>query len=190
MQYEVELKAWLDDPGRIEKKVASAYPGKSEYRKEDVYYSIPDCCREAGLNPRLFRLRSDGHKHIVTGKMKELSDGMEINQEIEFEVSDPAAFQEFIDKLGFREEIKKVKKGRSYDAGKETIEVNEIEGLGSFIEIECIIESGSSGLQLEEEFDQARKRLFLHLDEFGIDQKNIEDRYYIDMLRDKRNQAE
>ena len=178
MQVEVEIKAWVDDPAALEKKLDKHCNFKRTFIKKDVYYKTP-----SNKKKRVYevRVRNDGERTYVTFKDKIIEDGIEVNKEREFNVSDADTFEIFINKLGCVPFIKKTKTGRLYDKDGLNIELVEVEGLGSFIEIEKIIKSSDP-----DEIEIARVQVLARLQLFNIQEDKIESRYYIDMLAGKK----
>lgn len=123
----------------------------------------------------LFRLRRENGRSVVTYKEKEREGGTEINQEYEFTVSDPAAFYYFAEGIGFTSCIHKRKEGELFHWNEANVELSHVDGLGWFIEIECIVET-------ETGTEKAKKKIYSVFNELGIESERIEDRYYIDML--------
>ncbi len=193
---EVELKAWIDDPGAVERTLAARFRFVGGYRKEDVYFRLEPAAGQAsgaalppgafpgpGGGPREFRLRIEKGAAIVTSKEKRIDNGVEVNVEIEFEVSDPAAFEAFALFLGALPFVRKLKVGRLYEtaaggSGRPIhLELSEVERLGSFLEIEKLLESDEqAGVAA------ARDEIRGLLASLGISAAKIEPRYYIDML--------
>ena len=200
---EVELKAWIDDPVALEAALAARFRFAGDYRKEDVYYRLwPAAVRassagrgaEAGQPPTRapleFRLRIENATAIVTAKEKRIDNGIEVNRETEFVVSDPAAFEAFARFLGATPFVRKVKVGRLYEVptGEATdgsarvsrpthLELSAVDRLGTFLEIERLIESDDPAAVAD-----ARSEIRSLLVGLGINPSKIEPRYYIDML--------
>jgi adenylate cyclase class 2 len=106
-----------------------------------------------------------------------MRDGIEVNDEREFEVSDAEVFGELLSRLGLSVWIRKRKIGEAWTANGVTIELSEIEGLGFFAELEILADVDDAATIAE-----ARKRLLATLERIGIDQSKIEPRYYTEML--------
>jgi adenylate cyclase class 2 len=117
----------------------------------------------------------------VTYKSKELREGLEVNDELEFGVDSPEVFGEFLGRLGFKPGIAKKKRGRCWKQGDLTAEIAEVEGLGWFIELEILADNSRP-----ETVAEARRRLLDFLREAGVGEDRIEPRYYTEMLREKR----
>jgi adenylate cyclase class 2 len=172
MAIEVEFKAWVDDPDALE----SALKAQAEFvrvvQKYDIYFSQPD------HSETHFRLRREAANAIVTTKYKTIMGGTEISDEIEFNVSDPQAFCRFIDRFGFEPFVVKRKTGRIYRAGNATLELNEVEHLGSFIEVEIMCEDESFVEEARNELDEWARRL-------GIARSDIEPTPYIILIQQR-----
>jgi adenylate cyclase, class 2 len=177
MPFEVELKAHIDNTGAVSRKVRDI-PGlefAGSYIKSDTYFCSPE-------EPLLtqFRLRVLEDTALVTRKRKTLQDGIEVNEEIEFSVSDPEAFTRFAQESGFVISICKEKRGEAYHSGNFTLEISDIVGLGAFIELEVLLEVFDA-IRVE----QAKAKLLETLNLLGISRDYIEPRYYTEMLRER-----
>lgn len=189
MRTEVEIKAWVDDMKALRERVAARYAHAGSYVKEDVYYRLPGDGAGTGAPSQRaggqgayagaieFRLRIDSGEAIVTAKRKSIVDGVEVNDEMEYTVSDPAAFERFAEYLGAAVFSRKRKTGDRYKAGAATIELSHVDRLGDFIEIERLVESDDPAL-----ISQADREVRRLLDELGIPASKVEPRYYVDML--------
>ncbi len=179
MSFEVELKAWVDDPVSIEKKLIDNYDFRGSCIKRDTYYITSDKNKKFRL--RIQENASGGSKKfIVTIKDKKIKEGMEENKETEFSVSDDKSFISFIEKLDCRVFSKKTKYCKLFMSGKYTIELNNVESLGYFIEIERLLEERNSGL-----ISRVRKDILDIIDKLGIAKSRIESRTYNAMLSGK-----
>ncbi|TFG83548.1 MAG: class IV adenylate cyclase [Spirochaetales bacterium] len=136
---EIELKARLGDPEETERLVATFARFVRRVDKLDSYWHGPDWRFARGTKG--FRLRSDRDDSIVTFKVRRNEGGIEINQETEFSVSDPAAFIGLVERIGCEPFFKKRKTGAMYEHDGFTIELLEVAGLGHFIEIEKVLSS-------------------------------------------------
>ncbi len=178
MPFEVELKAHIDNTGLISRKIRDIpeLEFSGSYIKSDTYFSLPE-------EPLLtqFRLRVLKDSALVTKKRKTLQDGIEVNEEIEFGVSDPEAFTRFAQESGYIISICKEKRGEAYHSGNFTLEISDITGLGSFIELEVLLEKFEV-IRVQ----QAKAKLLDTLDLLGISRDYIEPRYYTEMLREMK----
>ncbi len=130
MVFEVELKAHIPSilsvQNTIQERLGLTDP--VSYKKEDMYFSKPGT-----LQKTEFRLRVSGTSFIVTKKNKTQKEGIEVNAEIEFTVSDSAEFIRFSLESGYVISIQKTKIGVSYAYRGMTIELSDVIPLGSFI---------------------------------------------------------
>jgi adenylate cyclase class 2 len=179
---EIEIKAWLDDlfAARCALEALGA-TRVGEALERDLYYGPENKApREIDLaRDPVFRLRNSGEKWLVTAKRREIEEGVERNDEVEFAVSDAAAFREFAQRLGFRPFAVKRKKSEKFALGRASIGLNEVDPLGNFIEVEILLEDGAP----EEEQALAKAEVRGVLANIGIPEEKIEPRLYIDMIR-------
>lgn len=171
MTTEVEIKAWVDDPQALRQLLAEHYHHERSYLKEDVYYRLP------GGKGIEFRLRVEEKASMVTAKRKSLKDGVEVNEEMEFHVSDAAEFERFAGYLGATVFARKRKSGDRYDASGTTIELSHVDRLGHFVEIERLVDDADSG-----RIRAAEREVRSLLGELGIPEEKVEPRYYTAML--------
>lgn len=181
MAIEIELKAWADAPEEIRVRLAAIARPLGSYDKADEYWRFPadrPQQPELGSGVRIRRLDAAAPDAVVTFKRKEVRDGIEINDEREFAVSDAATFAELLSRLGLVAWIRKRKTGAAWDADGITAELSDIESLGTFIELEIIAESDDPRT-----VEAARARLLDLLDRLGVPRQRIEGRYYTELLR-------
>lgn len=158
--WEYEFKIKLSDFENVKKRLESLtqFPPEMIF-KRDLYF---------GLNKTsLFRLRtleSAGEtKFLVTLKDKRIFNGCELNSETEFSIDSPSKFEEFCRKLNFEKVIEKTKKTTLYRLGEWNIELNEVDGLGLFLEAERLYEREPT----VKDWEQEKKVLLQKLDLVG-----------------------
>jgi adenylate cyclase class 2 len=192
MVTEIELKAHVEDAEglRLLLLKKAGYLGKFE--KEDHYW-FPDEVSPNNVSGFLqngLRVRREECCHpdgnveaviLATYKTKEVSSGIEINDEREFEISRGRPdFEEFLMRIGFKPRAMKRKRGWAFSREGIRAELCEVEDLGWFLELE-ILADNREAITIEKE----RKHLLDFLSELGIDQNAIESRYYSQMLSKK-----
>ncbi len=177
--FEIEMKAHLDDPARIREKLERIATFTGKARKRDHYYAPLGIALEEidWVRDVPFRLREVGNRAIVTCKRRRRRAGLEINEEIEFAVDDPAAFDRFAHAIGFFPCITKEKITERFRKDDLTLELNEVKGLGWFLEVEYLSETPSDAERIRIRI----RELFATL---GIPPEAIEPRYYVEMLRE------
>ena len=194
MGLEVELKAHVLDHALLKQRI-EALAGISSVlceHKSDTYFS------RIGEDA-LFRMRLDQSGPtfasmqgtlVFTYKNKTLKEGIEVNEELEFNSTSeeaPSALQFFLS-LGFEIYITKTKRGYlyTYPVGPEfpllTVELVEVASLGWFIEMEFVL--GDISMVAE-----AKDSLLHVLDMLGIPRSAIEAEYYMHMLKKKKPEA-
>jgi len=140
--------------------------------KYDVYYGRKGKGTE-------FRIRKDGTNLVVTRKHKEdRADGVEVNREIEFHVSN-GDVKAFFTSLGYTPLIEKRKVGSMWKNGNLTVELVHVDHLGDYLEMELLLEDDANDMELRDALD----RLAALRSRFGVADLPLEGRYYIDMLR-------
>lgn len=195
---EVELKARVADRAAVEARVAAFAALEGRVDKLDAYWHGPEWRLQRGK--RGFRIRSErgaeGAHSVVTFKNKRGESGIEINREVEFEISDPAAFIEFAQRLGCEPFYEKRKRGSRFRvdprerpeghaaregacANAATIELVEVVGLGDFIEIEILLpEEEPAAVAL------AQGEIRGLLARAGLGSDAIEPKFYSELLMD------
>ncbi len=183
MPVEVELKVWVKDRPRLEADLQRRFGIGEPYHKADRYFSVKS--DESRVE---FRLRQDGERTLCTHKTKKIHDGIETSHENEFDVPDPGAFEGFVKLLGAREFIRKEKIGRRFRSGDMVLELSEVVGLGSFLELELLVSEEAAA-------EPARhsalvRRLHAMLDELEIPRSRIEATPYTVLLAERANRPE
>lgn len=172
---EVELKARIEDPEAVERMISSFARFIKKVDKSDSYWHGPGWRDKRGT--RGFRVRSEGNTFVVTFKSKRLDGGFEVNQEREFEISDPAIFEEFVRRIHCEPYYRKRKIGSAYEYEGMTLEVLRVEGAGSFLEIERLLPTDAPTALAE-----ARAGLKAVLAKAGIPESAIEKRTYSELI--------
>jgi adenylate cyclase class 2 len=209
MAVEIELKARLDDFEPVRERLFVMGEYCRAYIKSDTYWlPAQQAARQLAAIPSGVRVRresgvnADGAAFgtiLVTYKTKEITDGIEINDESEFIVSDAPVFEELLGRLGLHPAHRKEKKGWAWliappqAAAQQQqavaqrqpppilAELSLVEGLGWFLEIE--IQAADNHQQT---VDESRRRLFALLEQLKIPADQIESRPYTLMLEEAK----
>jgi adenylate cyclase class 2 len=180
---EVELKARADLEATRARLEALGKRARKHTIKEDVYYGEPGLAGRKldPLRDRVVRVRiEDGHA-LLTAKRKAVRAGVEESEEIEVGTDDGVATRRLLDYMGWKPVVSKRKETRAYEwAAGLTVELNEIAGLGAFVEVERLLPDGSN----EEAAARARDEVKRVLRELGIEESAIEPRPYMVLLRE------
>lgn len=170
---EVESKYWSPGNEKIKKSLAKL--GAKEISSgpmEDVYFSHPS--RDFGKTDEALRLRkkSDGAELTYKGPRIQ-SEGSKAREELTLKTDNPLAIQRIIERLGFKE-VHVVKKLRtSYILDKLRIDVDLVDDLGEFVELEILTESPDRTKTL---LETAKKELGL---------ERLEPKTYLELLIEK-----
>ena len=188
---EVELKAWItpENLEKIQKFLDShtVFMGKKE--KYDRNFCVSG---STGKKEIAFRLRKEiSHYDTSTGSVSDVKfwvtekthyyseNGVEMNDELEFEVSDGEAFEKFVISQGFEMFYTKEKIVKQYTQKTENSEFSvlfeqlEVPDLGRFLEVEIVCE--------EKFLEKAEQKIINIFTEIGI-QKEIEKAPYVVLL--------
>jgi adenylate cyclase, class 2 len=140
MTLEVEFKARIDSTEIMRKRILSIGGVFSEKREEaDYYYNSPT--RDFAVTGEALRVRVEDDIARITYKGALLGGRAKSRVEEETSVGEPETMKRILGSLGFIP-VGVVKKSRSYFAVSDTtVTIDQVEGLGSFIEIEQIGEN-------------------------------------------------
>jgi adenylate cyclase class 2 len=199
MPIEIEVKARVEDPEALNESLSRLAPLPAlSFEKDDCYWTEPaywtavpgggnggESLPRPAVRIRKERLVHPGgeteEKALVAYKSKEVREGIEINDEREFAVSDPACFEGLLQRLGLEPGTLKTKRGWSWTIGALHAELCEVSGpkrsLGWFLEIEILAESAAEQIVAD-----SRKQLLDFLDKLNIPRDRIEGRYYAKLL--------
>jgi adenylate cyclase class 2 len=169
MEIEIKFRVdWNEIRRRIESLGASFV---REELQEDIYFSIP--------LPHLLRVRriSNLGKAFLTYKFIEDPGRNEEFDELEVEVSDFDTTVEILRRVGYHKEVVVRKHRLVYKLDDVTFELNDVEGLGDFLDIEVI--SGN--------VTYAKRRIWEVAEKLGLGRKDVEPRLYRELIREKRD---
>lgn len=148
MALEIEVKAYADDLKRVEEtlKKMDAHFVKKVY-ETDTYFNHP--ARDFAETDEALRIRAAGGKSYLTYKGQKVDVQSKTREEIEVEIKDADTAALLLAKLGFTP-VAVVKKVRIlYKLGEYDICLDDVEEVGTFVEIE------TSGENMEERRDAA-----------------------------------
>ncbi|GHT61081.1 hypothetical protein FACS1894109_19370 [Spirochaetia bacterium] len=203
MAFEIEVKAHADDPLRLKERLDALGEYTCAFEKDDTYWllskprtlsspnagGIPDSAGSfagsSGIRVRWEQNTGAGGREtgrvLVTYKIKEVRDGIEVNDEREFIVSNGNTFGELLKRLGLEKGVRKHKRGWAWTCGSIYAELCEVSGLsrslGWFIELEILADDAES-----ETVADAQKELLGLLGRLDVAEERIEERYYSEML--------
>jgi adenylate cyclase class 2 len=163
--YEVELKVRADhEPvrNRLDDLGADVLPAVCQ---EDTYYDAPH--RDFAATDEALRVRresvADGEPTTyVTYKGPLVDESSKTRREAETAVSDGAALATLLSSLGFEPAATVRKERRRYGLDGYTVTLDDVDGLGDFVEVE--VEVGTEG-----DLDAAREGAAGVLERLGLD---------------------
>lgn len=171
---EMELKAVVKNKADVEKKLKNlGCEWCDEGEQIDSIYLKDEINK---ISSPVFRIRKSKSKHFLTFKI--LEENVNTAKEFETQILDEQVFIEIIRLLGFHfyVTVKKQRKTTSYNGY--TICLDEVEQLGTFIEIEKLSDSCQNEKEI---YTQQRKILSL----LGIEEQMLVNEKYYQMLMNK-----
>ena len=199
--YEIEMKAHVLNPGAVRERLEAEGEFLERVSKKDVYYkSVQNPKIQARIRSEEF-FNSDSEKNpfgtdsggkksaiirkktVLTYKKKESRiDGngsaLEVNEELESEVSDPKALETLFLDLGMEVSLRKTKEALGFALGNAHAELCRVPPLGDFLEVEVLSEKNDAN-----SVQQAREEIKAIFRKCGIQDSQIESRYYSEMLK-------
>lgn len=161
---EIEIKVRVSDTEAIKNQILKKGGRHSETTVEDdTYYNAPH--RDFGETDEALRVRSASGRTTVTYKgPKDTILGSKIREEQNVNIDDAESFGTILKNLGFRT-VANVKKVREYYTYEDfSIALDDVEGLGTFIEIELITDN---------EINKAARRVDQLAEELGVTGERI-----------------
>jgi len=149
---EVEIKVRVPDLGRVRERVLLGHAGSpAKVHERDLYYNAPH--RDFGTTDEALRLRYAGGTCTLTYKGKKKTEyRYKAREELNCGVDSGEILEQILQRLGFFR-VAEVEKWREYFSYRgATVSLDEVKGLGSFVEIEA---PGSSMQEDPEEFVRA-----------------------------------
>jgi len=165
---EVELKA--PAPKDVERTLAKLGAKKlSEEREKDVYYDKSGQLLSEG---KTLRLRYSGHEKTLTYKGPHTRKDVKAMEELEVGVDGDV--ESVLSRLGMREDLVKEKLRTTFELGGVKVNVDDVAGLGKFVELEAIAD----------DVDRAKEMLYATLGRLGIPRSQAITKSYPEMIRE------
>ncbi len=175
---EVEVKAAVRDVPALRQALAAFGCTLSEpVRQEDILYAAEaKPITEFGLGDLVLRIRRQGDQAILTGKIP-VTNHLD-KHEAETVVSDPVAMTELLTWMDYQEIMRLAKERQKTTYGEYEICLDEVEGLGTFIEVEKIIDDRADS-------DAVQNELWTLLESLGIKEADRATKGYDQLLGEK-----
>jgi len=179
MAYEVEMKFPVDDLAALARRLEQLGAAVGEAQSEvDVYFAHP--ARDFARSDEALRIRRKGRLNFVAYKGPKIDETTKTRREIDLALPSQAgtaeAWTELFEALGFRR-VGEVRKSRRkaavrWDGRQVEGSLDEVEGLGTFAELELIAE--------EDQVEPARACICSLAKALGLQQS--ERRSYLELL--------
>ena len=147
--------------------------------EHDIYYNAPH--RDFGVTDEAIRVRYTNDHALVTYKGAKIkTSGLKAREELNIVVDSGTVFEQMLDRLGFTRTAEVNKWRENYRLFDAAITLDEVESLGTFVEIEILAEDAHS---------DAAARIQEIAKEIGVYGEPILDSY-LEMLLSKRSAAQ
>jgi adenylate cyclase, class 2 len=137
---EVELKVKIPSLDPVREKLTrknAQFLGK--VHEHDIYYNAPH--RDFGVTDEAVRVRYTNDHAVVTYKGPKIKKfGLKAREELNFAVECGETFEKMLDRLGFTRTTDVNKWRETYKLGTASVTLDLVEELGTFAEIEVIVE--------------------------------------------------
>jgi adenylate cyclase class 2 len=111
--------------------------------EHDIYYNAPH--RDFGVTDEAIRVRYSNDHAVVTYKGAKIRmSGLKAREELTMVVDSGAIFEQILDRLGFTRTAEVNKWRENYRLFDAAITLDEVEDLGTFVEIEILAEDENS----------------------------------------------
>lgn len=174
---EVEIKAAVKHPDKVRLrliKLGCVSSGKK--LQSDTYYNSRD--RDFAATDEALRIRKEGVDAVITYKGPRIGSDSKSRREIEVGVNDAAAAEDILIALGYTRVLCIVKSREIFRSGEHVLSLDEVEGLGHFLEIETFCET-------EDEVQEKVDRIIGILRDIGIGRDTTTTKSYLELLINK-----
>jgi adenylate cyclase class 2 len=168
MGLEIEVKAYAEDLVQVEQRLSemgAVFVGTVS--EDDLYVAHP--CRDFRETDEALRVRVMDNRSFMTYKGRRIDDKSKTREEIEVALDDAENAKLLLVKLGFTPVATVIKVRKLYRLGECEICLDDVEGLGTFVEVETkggdVIESRDRALALLERLNlrKTERRSYLKL---------------------------
>ncbi len=160
---EVEIKVKIDDKDKVVKQLKKlGFKFIKKKFQEDIYFNGID--RDFKETDEALRIRDEDGNFFVTYKGKKIDKISKTREEIEVKIEDKEKMRQIFKKLGFKE-VPPIRKIREiYRKGDMEASIDEVEGLGLFLELEKVISNINDKDEVLEEMMDILKALNISKD--------------------------
>ncbi len=139
---EFELKARVAALNPLREALEARQARCDGLREEhDSYYNHP--CRDFGVTDEALRVRRAGPETVITYKGAKLQGTwLKAREELNLTIQDGVTFETMLERLGFRLTAVVTKKRELWSLDGASVALDEVDGLGTFAEVEVLGEKG------------------------------------------------
>ena len=179
--FEVEIKAYLDDYILVENQLQQlGAVFEKTIPQSDTYFQHP--IRNFAQTDEALRIRISDTKSYLTYKGAKIDSSTKTREELELVIPEPDKLNAILKKLGFSPVMNVRKSRRIYNLDDIKISIDQVEELGTFIELELEISD-------KEKIHLAKERLFNLLMQLNISRKRLERSSYLELIIFKKLQG-
>jgi adenylate cyclase class 2 len=170
---EVEVKAHLEQPERVISNIIELGGHEIYFTvQRDTYYRHPG--RDFAETDEALRIREEEGRSFITYKGPKLDPDTKSREELEVPLVDPRDLGVLLLRLGFEPVAVVEKRRRGYLLGTLEVCIDEVKGLGHFLEVEA---------RECRDLEEGKKRVLGLLDTLGLDR--MERRSYLELLLER-----
>ena len=177
VKFEVEVKIKVENLAKVEEDLKKLGADEVEYGvQEDLYFNAPH--KNFVATDEALRIRRSNGKCFLTYKGCRLNSQAKTREELEVKVEDFNVIRLILEKLDFKPVylVKKIRK--SFKLENLKINLDNVENLGSFVEIEGFAKDEDERKKVVENVRRVLLKLNLH-------DKKLEDKTYLELLLEK-----
>ena len=143
---EVEVKAKIKDFKSLKRELKKIKALKmKEEHQEDIYFNSP--IKDFAKTDEALRIRKISIEHdvytVITYKGPKIDNNSKTREEIEISIDDPYKISKLLENLGFKKSHIVIKNREIYELNEYTISLDDVEGLGPYMEIEIGLKDGN-----------------------------------------------
>ncbi len=181
--FEVELKYRIPQElyDKVVREITSKWRFLYEVEEHDIYLAHP--CRNFAETDEALRIRverkGERSRVVLTYKGPRMGGEGKTREELSTEVEDLDNCLKIFERLGFKKVLEILKRRKVYSKENYTLTLDDVEGLGKFIEIECVTNS-------RDLIDECVRNIKKVAEELGLDDSLIEKKTYLELMLEKK----
>ncbi len=178
MVVEVEAKFQVEDLTELEYKLVEKKAMLKEVVKQrDLYFSHPN--KDFSKTDEAIRIRQAGEDSYLTYKGPKFDRKSKTRIEVQVGVDSNENMIQILEMLGFTKEFIVLKERKVYEYKEFIFCLDQVDSLGSFLEIEKEVDSMLS-------YEEVQDRLFKIALSFGFEPKDSIRKSYLELLLEKK----